>query len=185
MVVLITFLVIIVLVCLLAMMYFMWVILENMRVVCKEVPTKNIDYIVILGCISLGTKVSKQLQNRLDLALEIFNKNSDAEFVCTGSRKELSLMREYLESKVNNAPIITCYSSFGTWSGILMSSIETFDGDVILCTSDYHIARCRLVLRYLDLRYSIIACDGVNTPIHTFIESIKCFLTATLRFGGV
>ena len=136
----------------------------------------SFDTVLVHGCALIhGNRVSRILANRLDLALSIYHRSGDkARLVVSGGRgddetvTEAEAMRDYLLAKgVPEEKIYLEKESHSTKEN-LVNSLELFSspnelGTLALVTSNYHVFRCALIARALDLR-----CKAFGAPVAAY-----------------
>ena len=134
---------------------------------------RRFDTIIVHGCALLdGDRVSRILANRLDKALELFRKSRGrAMIVVSGGQgddetvSEAEAMRAYLlEKGVPDEQILLERFSRSTEENLRFSRqlLEEHGGGgrIALVTSNYHVYRCILLARELNMR-----CTGIGAKV--------------------
>lgn len=134
---------------------------------------KRFDYVIIHGCgLIAGERVSKLLSNRLDKAIEIYQKSSAKPILIPSGGKgtdeklsEAEAMTQYLLTHGVPAEHILPEASSTTTMENLRCSKELIERRgtgrrVALVSSNYHVYRCLLYASRLGLR-----CTGVGADV--------------------
>lgn len=160
----------------------------------------NFDYIIIHGCGLIdGEKMTKLLSNRVDKAIEIYNKcKSKPIIIPSGGQgedeklSEAQAMKNYLlENGIPDDSIILEDRSSTTRENLLFSKeiIDSRAGKkkTALVSSNYHIYRCLRYARELGLR-----CTGIGAKVAWYFwpsalirEFIAVFLTRSFFFWSM
>jgi len=145
---------------------------------------KKFDYVIIHGCGLLeGRRVSKLLSNRLDKAVELYQKSAYKPTLIPSGGKgpdedisEAEAMKQYLlEHGIPREHILPEDTSMTTMENLINSkALMTRDGEkqrVALVTSNYHVYRCLLYAKKLKLK-----CTGIGASVAWYF-----WPSATLR----
>ena len=133
----------------------------------------NFNYVVIHGCgLSGGVKMTRLLSNRVDKAIEIYEKCAEKPFLIPsggqGSDEKISeaqAMKAYLVSHGIPEAHILPEDRSATTKENLLNSKEIIDGrqggrKTALVSSNYHIYRCLLLAREAGLQ-----CTGIGADV--------------------
>ena len=133
----------------------------------------NFDYVIIHGCgLADGERLTKLLSNRVDKAIEIYQKCRVKPVIIPSGgrgsdekRSEAEAMRDYLLSRgVPETHILPEDRSATTRENLLNSKrlIDERAGGkkTALVSSNYHIYRCLRLARDVDLK-----CTGIGAPV--------------------
>ena len=133
----------------------------------------NFNYVVIHGCgLSGGEKMTRLLSNRVDKAIEIYEKCAEKPFLIPsggqGSDEKISeaqAMKAYLVSHGIPEAHILPEDRSATTKENLLNSKEIIDGrqggrKTALVSSNYHIYRCLLLAREAGLK-----CTGIGADV--------------------
>ena len=140
-----------------------FIIIEGLIIVGgRDVPTKKVDYVIILGARLYGDIPSPALLERLKAAREYLDENDDTKVVVSGGQgpdeyiSEAKAMEKYLvDNGVNSDRIIIEDKSTSTFENLKFSSnrIAEFDNrdnlKILLVTNKYHIFRAKLLAKRL------------------------------------
>lgn len=123
----------------------------------------NEDAIIVLGAAVQGDTPSRTLADRLDSAVEYYNKNSDIKIVVSGGKgpqeniTEASAMENYLINKgVPKEKILKEEKATSTYENFLFSKEildNTIGGEykVAFVTNEYHIYRAQSIAKSVEL----------------------------------
>ena len=160
----------------------------------------NFDYIIIHGCgLINGEKMTKLLSNRVDKAIEVYNKCKVKPIIIPsggqGEDEKLSeaqAMKNYLvENGIPDDSIILEDRSTTTKENLLFSKeiIDSRDGrkKTALVSSNYHIYRCLKYAREMGFK-----CTGIGAKVAIYFwpsalirEFIAVFLTKGFLFWSL
>lgn len=128
-----------------------FIVLEGMIISkMNEVPTEKVDYIVVLGAQVRGTRVTKSLARRLNVAYDYANKNKNVTVIVSGGQgkgediSEADAMEGYLIEKGLDADrIIKENKSTTTKENLIFSKEIINDGtaDIAVVTNNFHVYR--------------------------------------------
>ena len=155
----------------------------------------NIDYnedvVIVLGAGVTNGKVSKVLQNRLDAAIDYYEKNSNIYIVVTGGltrqkdTTEAAAMAEYLTN--NGIPqdiIISEDKSQSTLENYLftkeiLKSQNIKHDSIVFVTNDFHIYRAKKYAEYCGFKNAHAL--STKTDLFTFVPALT---REVLKFGA-
>lgn len=141
----------------------------------ERIPRRPVfDYVIIHGCGLIGgEKVSKLLEGRLDAAIEVYNRCKDKPIMMPsggqGSDEKLSeaqAMKNYLLEKGIPEDRIVLEDKSGTTMENLRNCERLMPeghGRVALVSSNYHVYRCLLYARKLDMK-----CVGIGGKVAAY-----------------
>jgi uncharacterized SAM-binding protein YcdF (DUF218 family) len=154
--------------------------------------TYNEDAVIVLGAGLRGETPSLTLRNRLDRALDYYEKNPDCIIVVTGGQgqgediTEALAMERYLvahgvpEEKIIKEELST--STYENFENARLLLSERFLGDysTVIITNDFHILRA--VSTAKKVGFDSPAHLHSPTPIYTALPSILRECLATLKY---
>ena len=147
----------------------------NKYIINKNSSIPKTDVIIVLGAyVSPNGKVSDILKDRLDTAIEIYEKNKDIKIIVTGDHgatdyDEVNTMRRYLESKsVESSKIYMDHAGFSTYESIYRAKAIFDVKSAIIVTQDYHLKRAV----YIGRQKGIIAY-GIKADKHKYLAIAK------------
>lgn len=115
-------------------------------------PSKDADYIIVLGAQIRGTRVTKSLAKRLDKAYDYAMENENCIIIVSGGKgtgediTEAEAMKKYLVDKgIDEARIVMEDKSTTTKENLLFSMeiIDNPDAKVVIATNNFHIFRAK------------------------------------------
>lgn len=139
------------------------------------------DYVIVLGAQVHNNQISTSLKNRLDAALEIYEKYPETIFVVSGGRgssemdSEARFMHDYLsDNNVNENQIIVENRSTNTYENLLYSKqlLDFFsDGkeyNVTIVTNAFHTYRSYFLAQSIGLNANTYAAKMHKISIPNF-----------------
>lgn len=130
------------------------------------------DYAIVLGCKVNGTTPSRTLRERLDLTLELMERNEDVIVIVSGGQgsdedaAEGDVMAAYLESHgADMDRVIAETESHSTRENLLNSTalIDSPRAKLVVVTSDFHVSRAIWIAGTLDLE--VAGIGSRTTPM--------------------
>ncbi len=164
------FLIIMLVIILIPLLINFYVVFKSSKYIKKDV-TQN-DYILVLGCAVKNGEPSLMLQDRLDKAIEIYQKYPTPIIISAQHSKdysEVDVMQEYLlKHDVNANDIIRDDIGFST-----SESLENFKNNfsnksVIIVTQEYHLYRSLFIAEKLNIKAIGISSKKINYRGQTF-----------------
>lgn len=129
---------------------------------------ENIDYILVLGASVKKNSISPMLKDRLDKALEVYNKTK-AKIILSGDSikrneyDEVGKMKQYMLD--NNIPIedlILDEHGISTYDSIYRIKEITKDKKIVIITQKYHLYRSLYIANSLKINSYGITSKGEN-----------------------
>lgn len=132
----------------------------------------SIDYVVILGAGLRGTEPSKTLEGRLVSAINYLNEHPDTPVIVSGGQgteeriSEAEAMRLYLvKHGIDRNRVILEDASTSTYENLkftkaLLEEKGVTDPSLLIVTSDYHLARSKMIARHFGLSCKGLAGDS-------------------------
>ncbi len=142
----------------------------------KKPAAADADVVIVLGAAVHGSKLSRALQNRLDLAMEYIEESPGSLVVVSGGQgrqeqiSEARAMKQYLLS--HNVPpekIITEERSSSTYenfkfSGEILKGIFSKKYSAVFVTNDFHVFRAGIAAKAAGIK-----ADGIGCPSPFYI----------------
>jgi SanA protein len=156
---------------------------------------------IVLGAlVSKSGNLSDILQDRLDVAIELYKKNKIKRFLLSGDhgRKnydEVNSMKNYLIQKgINTEDIFLDHAGFDTYNTMVRAR-EIFEvNDAIIVSQEFHLSRAIYIARKKGLTAYGIAADRRNYnsigrfQFREFLANIKAFFEVLInkkpKFSG-
>lgn len=149
----------------------------------NEIPDNpdNIDLVIVLGCQTFGYTPSNSLKSRLNTAVDVLNKYSNANCIVSGGQgpdetiPEAESMRNYLEKRgIDANRIYKEERSSSTYLNLIYSKelIDEYNIDynhVIIVTNEYHILRSAMIAKRVGFNVYTVKAP---TPAFVFGSSI-------------
>ena len=136
---------------------------------CVNIDYNDYEYILVLGAKVTNNTPSLMLRDRLDKALEIYNKNNNIKIIVSGDSQdptiydEVSVMYNYLiKNNVNKDNIIKDNYGISTYDSIVRMKDIIKDKKVIIVTQKYHLYRSIFVAREYNIDSIGISAKEVN-----------------------
>ena len=135
----------------------------NNKIVNIDEINRNYDYGLVLGCgVKKDGSPSLMLQDRLDKAIEIYNKGLINNIIISGHHSndysEVDVMEDYLiNHNINKAVIVRDNEGFSTSESIENYQKKFADKSVIIITQEYHLYRSL----YLAQKFNL---NAIGTP---------------------
>lgn len=117
---------------------------------------RNADYIVVLGCGIIGTKVTPLLAARLEKGIELLHCNENAVLILSGGQgagediPESAAMADYVRKRgVEEEKIILEQNSVSTQENLLFSRelMKKPKPEIVVVTTGYHVFRALILAR--------------------------------------
>lgn len=132
----------------------------------EEVPKAEVVLVLGAAVFRSGT-VSPILSDRLDVALEIYDKNKIKKFLLTGDHgqvnyDEVNAMKKYIQRKDNNIKdknIFLDHAGFSTYESIYRAKDIFKVKKVIIVTQRYHLMRAVYIARKMGIEAYGVAAD--------------------------
>ncbi len=143
---------------------------------------KNADYIVVFGAaVNPNKKPSDALEDRLQEALDLYNKSVANKIILSGapsvfSAHEVDVMREYLiQNGVASSSLILDYSGYNTCYTVRNLSDNFKNKSLLLLSNDFHLARIDFFADYFNLNYTLhgVKSEGyIKRPFFILREAV-------------
>ena len=152
--------------------------------------TKNVDYVVVLGCGINGNRPTHMLEDRLLEGMAIASENEDCILMLTGDNSgedynEVGVMKNYcIEAGFDESRIMT--DDFGFSTGESMENMKNnFSAEkIIVITQDFHVYRALFIAEKIGLdayavassprKYSTWLYNSTREPLARVKDFIKC-----------
>ncbi|GGE73152.1 YdcF family protein [Priestia taiwanensis] len=160
-----------------------------MHHVAKQLPTKEADYLIVLGAGIRGDEPSLSLKYRLDTASEYMKESPTTKVIVSGGKgnshaySEAEVMEKYLVSNgISAERIIQEDKATNTQENISFSK-ELLPDDatnIVLVSSNYHVARAKLLAERQGLAVETLASATPNSVIvqlhaREYVALVKSF----------
>ncbi len=120
---------------------------ENIMSCDEAAKLCDVDCIIVLGCGLNGDKPSDMLRDRLNFAIDIYNKNKNAKLLMSGDHgrvhyNEVGVMKKYaIEKGVPSEDIFMDHAGFSTYETMYRAKEIFCASKVIVVTQEYHLYR--------------------------------------------
>ncbi|WP_200804836.1 YdcF family protein [Anaerosalibacter sp. Marseille-P3206] len=152
-----------ILITLLSILAISFIIIESLIIIeGRNMSTKKVDYVIVLGARLYGDKPSPSLQERLSIAREYLIENNDIKVVVSGGQgidedvSEAQAMEKYLvDNGIENDRIILEDKSTTTFENLKFSLDKIREVDdkenisILIATNRYHVFRSKLLAKRL------------------------------------
>lgn len=154
---------------------------------------KDFDCILVLGCGVINNQPSVMLEDRLNVALELYNLGIAPKILLSGDHgkenyDEVNVMRSFMLDKgVKSEDIFMDHAGFSTYESMKRAEVIFNCKTIVVVTQEYHLYRSIYDSRELGIEsYGIIADRHifVQQPYYTFREilaRVKDFFLAKIN----
>ena len=144
------------------------IIVNSSKYISDSTDYNNYDYVLILGAKVTDDNPSLMLKDRLDKAIEIYDKNNNIKLIVSGDSKniekydEVSVMYNYLiNNNVDCDNVIKDNYGISTYDSFYRIKDKLKDKKVIVVTQKYHLYRSIFIARKLNIdSYGIYAKEN-------------------------
>ena len=172
-----------------------FIIIEGLIIIeGRNISTKKVDYVIVLGARLYGDIPSPSLQERLNAAREYLIENNDIKVVVSGGQgidedvSEAQAMKKYLvDNGIENDRIILEDKSTTTFENLKMSVdkiMEVYDKEnlsVLIATNRYHVFRSKLLAKRLGLMpYGLPAKSPPTTVLFSYVREYFAVIKSLL-----
>lgn len=172
-----------------------FIIIEGLIIIeGRNISTKKVDYVIVLGARLYGDIPSPSLQERLNAAREYLIENNDIKVVVSGGQgidedvSEAQAMKKYLvDNGIENDRIILEDKSTTTFENLKMSVdkiMEVYDKEnlsVLIATNRYHVFRSKLLAKRLGLMpYGLPAKTPPTTVLFSYVREYFAVIKSLL-----
>lgn len=141
----------------LAINYYVVFSVKNQIVIDDYSNLNDIDCVVVLGAGIWGDRPSPMLEDRLDTAVDLYQKGIVSKIIMSGDHghnnyDEVNVMKQYaIDQGVPSSDIFMDHAGFSTYDSIYRAK-EIFNADkVIIVTQEYHLYRALYIANKLGL----------------------------------
>mgnify|MGYP001416513182 CR=1 FL=1 len=153
-----------------------FIIIEGLIIIeGRNISTKKVDYVIVLGARLYGDIPSPSLQERLNAAREYLIENNDIKVVVSGGHG------------IENDRIILEDKSTTTFENLKMSVdkiMEVYDKEnlsVLIATNRYHVFRSKLLAKRLGLMpYGLPAKTPPTTVLFSYVREYFAVIKSLL-----
>lgn len=126
----------------------------------NSIPSKNADYVIVLGAQVKGSALSRALKSRLDTAIGYLEENIDSKVIVSGGQgrgediSEALAMKTYLISKgIADSRIIMEDKSTNTEENIRFSQTMIADKNryIVIVTNKFHVYRATMIAKKQEM----------------------------------
>jgi len=141
-----------------------------------EEVNEKYDVALVLGCSVLkNNQPSKMLKDRLDMGIELYNKNKVSKILISGDHKdtysEVEVMHKYLlDHNINEDDILIDYEGYSTSESLINYKENYKNKKVLIVTQKYHLYRALYISSKLDLNATGINAVEINYQGQIFRE---------------
>lgn len=172
-----------------------FIIIEGLIIIeGRNISTKKVDYVIVLGARLYGDIPSPSLQERLNAAREYLIENNDIKVVVSGGQgidedvSEAQAMEKYLvDNGIEKDRIILEDRSTTTFENLKMSVdkiMEVYDKEnlsVLIATNRYHVFRSKLLAKRLGLMpYGLPAKTPPTTVLFSYVREYFAVIKSLL-----
>ena len=171
------------------------VIGKSSKYINSNINYDDYDYIIVLGAKVNRNSPSLMLKDRLDKAVEIYNKNKNIKIIVSGDSQnpilydEISVMSNYLiNNGISKNNIIEDKYGISTYDSIYRIKDRVMDKKIIIVTQKYHLFRSVYIARGLDINSVGISAREYNYPmqfqrdIREISARVKDFILVKFKF---
>lgn len=133
-------------------------------------PAEEYDCILVLGAGVNGDRPSHMLQDRLDVAIDLYEKNVSSKLLMTGDhgRKnydEVNVMKQYaIDQGIPSENVFMDHAGFSTYESIYRAR-DVFKAEkILIVTQEYHLYRALYIAKSLGLD-----ADGVPSDPRQYV----------------
>lgn len=141
----------------LAINYYVVFSVKNQIVIDDYSNLNDIDCVVVLGAGIWGDRPSPMLEDRLDTAVDLYQKGIVSKIIMSGDHgrnnyDEVNVMKQYaIDQGVPSSDIFMDHAGFSTYDSIYRAK-EIFNADkAIIVTQEYHLYRALYIANKLGL----------------------------------
>lgn len=167
-----------------------FLVVEGILIVhAKMQPQPGAEYVIVLGARVDGTRIMRNLQNRLDAAIDYLEENPDAVIIVSGGRgrgediTEADAMGRYLEEHgVGKEKILRETRSKNTDQNLSYSAelMDSKESRVVIVTSDFHIYRAKKIATKQG--YTQVSGIGAETTAFTVPNNFVREAVAVIKY---
>ena len=172
-----------------------FIIIEGLIIIeGRNISTKKVDYVIVLGARLYGDIPSPSLQERLNAAGEYLIENNDIKVVVSGGQgidedvSEAQAMKKYLvDNGIENDRIILEDKSTTTFENLKFSLDKIREVDdkenisVLIATNRYHIFRSKLLAKRLGaIPYGLPAKTPPTTVLFSYVREYFAVIKSLL-----
>lgn len=162
------------------------------QIVNRDYNFQEIDCILVLGAGIRGNRPSPMLQDRLDVAIELYNKGIK-KILVSGDHQgddydEVNVMKNYLlENEIPTKDIFVDHYGVSTYDSIYRLRPIFSVNEVIIVSQEYHLYRSLYIADMLDYEAYGVAADNhryagqMKRDIREFFARIKDMVKSVFR----
>lgn len=158
----------------------------------KKTGEETADVVLVFGAMVHGDEPSKTLAYRCDKALSYLKENIMAQAILLGGQgpgenisEALAMKRYLVERGIQESRLILEEESSSTWTNLkqaksIMKTRE-IHSPVIVCSSDYHLFRIKLLAKRLDMDVLPLAADTPKSAvIRSYVREVFALIKSFL-----
>lgn len=172
---------------------FLW-LLTDKWIADGQTPVANgkYDYAIVLGAKVNGEIPSLALQYRLEAALTYATQYPDVQLILSGGQgsgenisEALAMERFLLKHGIQKERLLVETQSTSTYENILFSKelLSSSTSAVTIITSDFHLARAKIIAKRLGLESDVVAADTPQIVEKKLRTRERIALIKTFLFG--
>ena len=189
----------IIIIFLLALLINLYVILSTKKNIVNidNIKEDNYDCIVVLGASIKNNRPSKMLEERLKMAIELYENKISSKILVSGDHidddyDEVSVMKNYLiENGIPSEDIFMDHLGISTYDSILRTKLIYKANKVLIVTQKYHLYRALYIANDINLKaYGVDASERVyvgqlKRDIREILARIKDFIKCLFKFNPI
>lgn len=171
-----------------------WIVIGTTKkqIVNKNYQFKDIDCILVLGAGIRGDKPSPMLQDRLDVAIELYNLGIKKILVSGDHQEddydEVNVMKNYLlENNIPSEDIFVDHYGISTYDSIYRLRSIFKVNRVIIVSQEYHLYRALYIANMLDYQAYGVSADKYRyfgqekRDVREFFARVKDMIKSIMR----
>ena len=171
-----------------------WIVIGTTRnqIINKNYQFKDIDCILVLGAGIRGNRPSPMLQDRLDVAIELYNLGMK-KILVSGDHQgddydEVNVMKNYLlENNIPSEDIFVDHYGISTYDSIYRLRPIFKVNRVIIVSQEYHLYRALYIANMLDYQAYGVSADKYRyfgqekRDVREFFARVKDMIKSIMR----
>lgn len=122
----------------------------------EEVPQKEVA--LVLGAAAYGDRLSDILRDRVDIAIELYEKEKVSVIIMSGAKNEVEAMKKYaVNEEIPEEAVVKDPTGISTF--ISIKNIRDLKRPVIIVTQRYHLPRALYIANHMELEAVGVTAD--------------------------